>query len=395
MGDQPSMPTPCLAPPRDSDGPLSVSSGAPALGTANIQGALSESLVNKKSKPSSKQAQKGQMKGSVPPSKHDVNRENIMKNLEAVIASVSHASTPLEQDQMSEASINGPEEVHKRMKELELETQDDLAALSPDEEAAVAKEARKAEKGPLGEDEANDSDDDEEPPAKRSYAEATKSIRGYEVLYIHFGEKERRPIEKDLFYKLWDRVNQATYDTFQQTGQLMPDNILWRSWSKDRGLVAVGDKATSDYLCALIRTLKVKKASFRAWHRDEFSQGRLVTGFSTGQGHRKLSAEQVVTYLLAQNRLKGASMGATIKETEGGRLIRFFADPVLWNDLLSRRDNSKKRVVRLKLACTPFLAHLSREREDTPSNIGDAGSQEAQTGPGELGQAPPTAQEGS
>lgn len=382
--------SPSLVNPEGADGPPSATYGAPALGANNNSGiAPMGPSLNKKSQPKgSKKGSKEKTEGLVPDDQLDVNRQKILKNLEATIASVV-ASQKFQDNMPSPASTAS---ISSRMGDLDLESSNDLQALSPEEEARAAEEARKADLGPLATDEV-DGDDNGEPPAKKSYAEAAKPARGYEVLYIHYGDKERLPIDKDLFYKLWDKVNLATFETMQK-GVYVPDNILWRSWSQNRGLVAVGDKATSDHICALIRTIKVKKSSFRAWHREEFSEGRLVTGFVTGQGLKHIPVEEVVRIILHQNRLKGAIMGASAKETEGGRLIRFFADPGLWADLLARREDKKKRTVRLKLAMSLFMAHLSREKGENKGEGEAADSQKSQSGAADSGEAAPPPQDG-
>merc|ERR1711963_757865 len=91
------------------------------------------------------------------------------------------------------------------------------------------------------------------PPAKKTFAKVVSKpkVRGYEVLYVHKGTTEREPIPKETFRKLYDRINSHVLEKIL-AGQAVPDGILWRSWKDGRGLIAVDDKETSEFVCKLV-----------------------------------------------------------------------------------------------------------------------------------------------
>ena len=68
-------------------------------------------------------------------------------------------------------------------------------------------------------------------------------VKHYEVLYIHQGKKDRDPISREHFYRLWDLV--AYKVLVEDMTGTQPHNIIWKSWSNNRGLIAVGDKETA------------------------------------------------------------------------------------------------------------------------------------------------------
>ena len=198
-------------------------------------------------------------------------------------------------------------------------------------------------------------------PSYRDKVAGVNSARGFEVLYVHFGDKERTPIAEETFYRLWDRIQQKGCERMLK-GEDVPDNVLWKKWSQGRGLVSVGDKETSDFIIKLVEETKVNRRSFRAWRRGEFGEGRLVTGFLKGSGFKDRTGEELMTLLMKQNKLEGKHTGVVMKDESDGRLLRFFANPTLWKDLMSRRQNEKNRRVRLKLVFGPTTFVLSRDK---------------------------------
>ena len=186
-----------------------------------------------------------------------------------------------------------------------------------------------------------------EPPskAKKSYAGATTKVRHYEVLYIHQGKKERDPISRENFYKLWDLV---AYKVLMEdmTGS-KPHNIIWRSWSNNRGLIAVGDKETADVVMKKINETtimspdKKENIGFKAWHRGEFGETYLVTGWLKGSHFKKFRGEQLMNIVINYNKLKGKA-NVKITDSEEGCLMRFFADPEMWADLLQQRKDKHR-----------------------------------------------------
>ena len=202
----------------------------------------------------------------------------------------------------------------------------------------------------------------DEPPTKKSksFADAAKQKRAFEILYVHKGDKERAAIEKDTFYKLMDKLQGQALDKVLE-GETFPNNILWYSWSKGRGLVAVEDKETSDHLIKELSVLKLGKQVFRAWHRDQTSEGKLVSIWLAGNGTARFKAEQITKALLKQNNLTGQVTGEKFTNVgKGGRLLIFFADKTLWNNLLARNTSATGGKVVLKLGTFRVVAQLSR-----------------------------------
>ena len=202
----------------------------------------------------------------------------------------------------------------------------------------------------------------DEPATKKtkSFAEAAKQKRAFEILYVHKGTKERAAIDKETFYKLMDKYqNRALVKGMN--GETFPDNILWHSWSKGRGLVAVEDKETSDYFIKEVAVLKVNKMVFRAWHRDQASEGKLVSVWLAGNGYSQFGPDQLTGALRRQNDLKGQVTGAKFSNVgKGGRLLLFFADKTLWTELLARSTTATGGKAVLKLGTFRVVAQLSR-----------------------------------
>ena len=202
----------------------------------------------------------------------------------------------------------------------------------------------------------------DEPAAKKSksFAEAAKQKRAYEILYVHKGTKERAAIDKETFYKLMDKYQYRAL-VKSMDGETFPDNILWHSWSKGRGLVAVEDKETSDYFIKELSVLKVNKLVFRAWHRDQASEGKLVSVWLAGNSYTQFGPDKLAGALLRQNGFKGQITGAKFSNVnKGGRLLLFFADKTLWTELLARSTTATGGKAVLKLGTFRVVAQLSR-----------------------------------
>ena len=215
------------------------------------------------------------------------------------------------------------------------------------------------EKSEIGDGKGDSSD---EPPPKKTFAEAAKEKKKcYEILYIHLGDEERLPILKEQFYKLFDRINTGILEKVLQ-GEDVPDGIIWRSWSKGRGLVATADKETSDLLIETVKNTKLGKKSFRAWQRGSFSEGRLVTGHIEGNATKCFKQDNVMEILIKQNRLKGSYTGVKFTDSDSGRLLQFFADKTLWSELLAKRAVQGTSKVRLKMGWSPVNFTLSKPK---------------------------------
>ena len=220
----------------------------------------------------------------------------------------------------------------------------------------------------------------------KSYAAAAsgKSVRGYEVLYIHSGVKERDRIESEVFFKLWDRID---FDTMERmlNGESVPGaGVLWKKWIDGRGLIAVSDKETSDWVCEIVSKTQVKGKSFKAWHRGDYGLGgRLVTGYLRGNAFKGRTGEQLMTLLKKQNLLAGKHTGVLIRDRDDGRVFRLFADPTLWKDLVSRRLHKSRRGVLLKLGLGMVKFVLSKDKPDkaTPTPTAGEGADNQQNQP--------------
>ena len=82
------------------------------------------------------------------------------------------------------------------------------------------------------------------------------------------------------------------------------------------------------------------------------------------------SHDNVMLILLKQNKLKGEYSGVKFTDSESGRLLKFFANKDLWEDLVSRRTNERSSKVRVKLGISPVTLTLSKPRQ-TPMETED------------------------
>ena len=137
---------------------------------------------------------------------------------------------------------------------------------------------------------------------------------------------------------------------------------LWKRWKDGRGLICVKDEETSEFMCKLINETKIKGNEFRAWHRGEFGEGRLVTAFLNGPAFQRTSGEDIVKLVFKQNKLPGRSTGVLTKDSTDGRLLRFFADKTLWEHLLSLRTSKTNRKIKLLLGVAPEKFILSKDK---------------------------------
>ena len=198
------------------------------------------------------------------------------------------------------------------------------------------------------------------PKKAKTFAEATKQ-KAYEILYVQKGTKERMAIEKDVFYKLMDKYQSRSMDkVFEDI--TFPNKLLWHSWKDGRGLVAVGDKETSDYFIKELSVIKVGKDVFRAWHRDQVSEGKLVSVWLAGNGYARFKPEHIIKALKKQNDLEGQATGAKFKgQGKNGKLLIFFADKNLWAGLLARSTSATGGKAVLRLGSFQVVAQLSRD----------------------------------
>ena len=74
---------------------------------------------------------------------------------------------------------------------------------------------------------------------------------------------------------------------------------------------------------------------------------------------------------MSQNKLKGRFTGTTSKVEEKGRLLKFFADQDLWDDLLARRQSQGLATVRLKMGVSPIFFTLSKAKRDAAKESKD------------------------
>ena len=82
--------------------------------------------------------------------------------------------------------------------------------------------------------------------------------------------------------------------------------------------------------------------------------------------------------LLKQNKLPGQYTGMIVTSTDKGRLLKFFADPELWSELLKRRENPGQTKLWLKMGLTPVKFALSKSKETTPTVPAESVEEEAE-----------------
>ena len=109
---------------------------------------------------------------------------------------------------------------------------------------------------------------------------AKPKVQAFEVLFVHQGQKERTPIPRETFTKLYDKINAMVLQKVLD-GESVPAEILWRSWKEGRDLIAVKDKETSEFLCQIIGKIIIQQNSFPAWN-----QGEIVTTHLEGNSFR-------------------------------------------------------------------------------------------------------------
>ncbi|XP_059079652.1 uncharacterized protein LOC131877855 [Tigriopus californicus] len=206
----------------------------------------------------------------------------------------------------------------------------------------------------------------------QSYVLVASKVRGHEVIYVHLGQKERSPLGRELFYKLWDKLQEGVVELLLK-GETPPTNVLCHSWSQQRVLIAVGDEETSKAIIQLIAQMSIKQLKFRAWKRGEFGEGRLVTAFFAGNSLKLWGGDKLLKLLKSQNKLLGNHVGVKTTDTDKGRKMIFFADPILWKDLKGRATPLAQHKVVLRLGLAQYVFHLSQKSnvnaapEDTPS----------------------------
>ena len=315
-------------------------------------------------------------------------------------ASTGEAST-------SETKLAASQEAAKSLQNLTLVTGDNIKGHGYDDQSlkVVSKMFTEEEEAKLLDSEDEDMDFkegeeesigqkalgiNEDPPKdldkNKSYADAAgksskTSVRGHEVLYIHSGVKERDRIEEDAFYKLWDRIDYYTTELLLNGDDVPGAGVLWKKWTDGRGLIAVSDKETSDWIVKLVGETKVKGKSFKAWHRGDYGRGRLVTAHLKGNAFKGRTGAQLMTLVMKQNKLSGKHTGVLIRDKGEERVFRFFADPTLWKDLVSRRPNQKRRDLLLKLGLGMAKFVLSKEKEThtpTQAAASEASNQQSQ-----------------
>ena len=115
---------------------------------------------------------------------------------------------------------------------------------------------------------------------------------------------------------------------------------------------------------------KQSNIGFRAWHQGEFGDTYLVTGWLKGSHFKKFKGEQLMTILTNYNHLKGKVAGIKITDSEEGCLMRFFANPEMWADLLQQRKNETDRRVRLNIGWDPIDFSLQMKRKQTENTSG-------------------------
>ena len=285
---------------------------------------------------------------------------NEEKNLNLSGSDRQKAPSPAPSETSSVTARIGDAQLDDKEVEKLLAEDNELGDLSQEEEQAIAQKAMEVDGDETG---AN-----VQPP--KTYAKAANpapAIRGFEVIYVHYGTKERAALSEALFYKLWDRIDTMTVGMIVN-GEEVPDGMcLWKRWKQDRGLICVKDEESSKFVCKLVNQTKVKGHSFRAWHRGEFGEGRLVTGFLGGSTFQSRSGEDIVKVLFKQNSLRGRTTGVVTKDDQEGRLLKFFADKELWQDLMSRRVSEANRKVKLKCGLSPKIFILSKEKVIAPA----------------------------
>ena len=268
-----------------------------------------------------------------------------------------------------------------------LDSDEDMDDLDEKEEEKIAKEE-------LGIQEKGG-----DPAKQKTYASAASGkddIRGFEVLYVHSGVKDRSPITEDEFFKLWDRIDFKTMDKMLEDENVPGDGVLWKKWAQGRGLICVNDKESSDFVKELVSETKVKGKSFKCWSRGEFGESRLVTGYLRGNAHKGRSGDQLMKLLVKQNKLAGKHSGVVMKDKDDGRELRFCADSMMWKDLVSRlpksTKSSERQKLRLKLGLGFAKFKLWKEKPIPKAGQGDSNQQNppvASTSSGDAGETDP------
>ena len=128
----------------------------------------------------------------------------------------------------------------------------------------------------------------DQPPPKRqaTYAAVASAagsapLRAHGVLTIHSGWETRQALSRTFFDAFVSRISQLGLGGDHAGGVL--NDVLWTTFTDGRGLIAVNSEEALHRIQRWINTHPDNATrGYRAWRRDEFYPGHLVTCHLTG-----------------------------------------------------------------------------------------------------------------
>ena len=214
----------------------------------------------------------------------------------------------------------------------------------------------------------------DQPPSKRqaTYA-AVASAAGsaplwaHGVLTIHSGWETRQALLRQFFDAFVSRISLLGMGGDQAGGLL--NDVLWTTFTDGRGLMPVNSEEALCRIQGWINNYPHNaNRGYHAWRRDEFHPGHLVTYHLPGPLRAwDVSRATLMAEIMRRNNLPGriTSLSLTINKKRTGKILRFFADKTLKEELLRRHAQNHGQGVPLRASWWVIRCIPTRERRQT------------------------------
>ena len=236
--------------------------------------------------------------------------------------------------------------------------------------------------------------DGDQPPPKRqaTYAAVASAagsapLRAHGVLTIHSGWETRRPLSRNFFDAFISRISQLGLGGAHDGGVL--NDVLWTTFTDGRGLIAVNSEEALHRIQRWINNHPDNATrGYRAWRRDEFHPGHLVTCHLPGPLRAwEFSRATLMAEIMRRNSLPGriTSLSLTVNKKRTGKILRFFADKTLKEELFRRNAQNNGQGVPLRaswwmIRCVPARERRSPSDEANPTPGGSGTNQASGSG---------------
>ena len=130
----------------------------------------------------------------------------------------------------------------------------------------------------------------------------------HSVLYIHQGDQDRSPIEKDCFDTFMKRIHQEIAKMVWSNQWDPSKNVLfpWNFWSKGAGIIGCQNQASEDFMLELTKNIKWSDKKFRAWKTGQYGYPTHVTMVLPPGTLDIFKQDDIVPLVLKQNGLEGS-----------------------------------------------------------------------------------------